>query len=116
MTEIMEEPITFSEAVKDKGCKEAMQKEIDSILKNNTWEVVIDRQINDQSWLNGYIESNEDWMEPYQNSKLEWSPEGFSNRKVLIMMMFLFRSSDGQRSGQFSHLQQRENGSFAIWT
>ena len=36
MTEIMEEPITFSEAIKDKGWKEAMQKEIDSILKNNT--------------------------------------------------------------------------------
>ena len=41
----MEEPLTFVEANKDKAWQAATKKEIESILRNQTWDVV-DRPIN----------------------------------------------------------------------
>jgi transposase InsO family protein len=40
VSELMEEPLTYDEAIKDEGWSEAMNKEIESIIKNQTWEVV----------------------------------------------------------------------------
>ena len=40
MTDIITEPQSFSEAVKDPGWQTAMDKELQALLDNNTWEVV----------------------------------------------------------------------------
>jgi hypothetical protein len=40
VSEVMEEPLTFAEADKDKAWQAATKKEIDSILRNKTWDVV----------------------------------------------------------------------------
>ena len=36
----MEEPLTFAKAQKDTAWQAATKKEIDSILRNHTWDVV----------------------------------------------------------------------------
>ena len=40
ISEVMEEPLTFVEADKDKAWQAATKKEIDSILRNQTWNMV----------------------------------------------------------------------------
>jgi hypothetical protein len=40
MSEILEEPISYSDAVREKGWKSATEKEIQSIMRNQTWEIV----------------------------------------------------------------------------
>ena len=45
VSEVMEEPLTFAEAEKDTAWQAATKKEIDSILRNHTWDVV-DRPTN----------------------------------------------------------------------
>jgi hypothetical protein len=44
LSEILEEPISYKDAIKEKGWKSATKKEIDSVLKNQTWEVVNRKQ------------------------------------------------------------------------
>jgi hypothetical protein len=39
-SEIMEEPMAFSEAIKHDGWKEAIRNEVDSILRNKMWDIL----------------------------------------------------------------------------
>jgi hypothetical protein len=40
VSELTEEPLSYSQAAKDPGWRESLNKEVDSILKNDTWKVV----------------------------------------------------------------------------
>lgn len=49
------EPLTFNEAMQDKRWKEAIDEEIKSIEKNNTWKLTSLPKAKNPVELNGYI-------------------------------------------------------------
>jgi hypothetical protein len=54
VSKIMEEPLTYTKAASNIGQKDAMKKEIESITKNHTWEIV-DRPIDKISIIRKWI-------------------------------------------------------------
>ena len=80
-TFVQSEPCTFEEAVKHQVWKDAMNKEYESIMKNDVWDVVStpkDKSVVTQKWLYNIKHEDDGSAEVF---KARFVAQGFSQKE-----------------------------------
>lgn len=91
------EPLTFNDAMQSKDSsnwKQAMQEEMDSLIKNQTWELV-DKPKNQKllgcKWIFKLKQNTSDSNSPRYKTRLV--AKGFNQKKGWIMLKYFLQSS-----------------------